>query len=101
MSLTIWCNTKFAAAATQQLIAGTQGHQLVFSTAASASVLAAGTSDATLISADIAFGQPAVNDCIKAEKLRWIELSSAGYTRYDTDEFKQLLRSRGTALTNA
>ena len=101
MSLTIWCNTKFAAAATEQLIAGTHGHRLVYSTAASASVLAAGTSDPALISADIAFGQPAVNDCIKAEKLRWIELSSAGYTRYDTDEFKHVLRARGTALTNA
>lgn len=101
MSLTIWCNTKFSDAATQRLISGTQGHRLITSTSASASVLSAGTNDPTLGEADIAFGQPAVPDCIASPRLRWIELSTAGYTRYDTDDFKQLLRSRGTALTNA
>ncbi|MEO7600354.1 MAG: NAD(P)-dependent oxidoreductase, partial [Opitutus sp.] len=101
MSLTIWCNTKFVEAANQRLISGTQAHRLIFSSSASASVLAAGTNDPSIGEADIAFGQPAVNDCLASPKLRWIELSSAGYTRYDTDEFKEVLRSRGTALTNA
>jgi phosphoglycerate dehydrogenase-like enzyme len=49
----------------------------------------------------VAFGQPAVADCRSNSKLRLIELSSAGYTRYDTEDFKQTLRARGTILTNA
>lgn len=74
---------------------------MVYSANASGSVLAAGQNDPLLLEADIAFGQPAVQDCIKATRLRWIELSSAGYTRYDRDDFKDLLRSRGAYLTNA
>ena len=101
MSLTIWCNTKFSASATQRLVERTKAHRLVYSNNASASVLAAGQMDPTVQQADVAFGQPAVADCIAAPRLRWIELSTAGYTRYDRDDFKDLLRSRGAALTNA
>jgi len=101
MSLTIWCNTKFSDAATQRLIAGVQPHRVVFAGTASASVLVAGQRDSSFAAADIAFGQPAVADCVDAPRLRWIELSTAGYTRYDNDEFKDLLRRRGAMLTNA
>lgn len=101
MSLTIWCNTKFAEPAAQRLRAAVQPHRLIISASANASVLVAGRPDATLGEADIAFGQPAVEDCLRHERLRWIELSTAGYTRYDTDAFKDALRARGTLLTNS
>ena len=101
MSLTIWCNTKFSESATQRLAKGVQPHRLIVSSHASASVLTAGQIDASLQEADIAFGQPAVADCLAAPRLRWIELSTAGYTRYDHDEFKEQLRTRGAMLTNA
>jgi phosphoglycerate dehydrogenase-like enzyme len=64
-------------------------------------VLTAGTGDPRLAEADIAFGQPAVEDCFRYSQLRWIELSSAGYTRYDRVDLIEALRSRGTILTNA
>lgn len=101
MSLTLWCNTKFAEAAAQRLIAATAEHRLIFSPSSNASVLTAGKSDPALAEADIAFGQPAVEDCLRHRGLRWIELSTAGYTRYDTEEFKEALRARGTVMTNA
>ncbi|MEO6875481.1 MAG: D-2-hydroxyacid dehydrogenase [Opitutaceae bacterium] len=101
MSLTIWCNAKFNDAVTRQLTEGTRGHQLIFSTQASANVLTAGSTDPALAKADIAFGQPDPADCLRLTRLRWVEVSSAGYTRYDTAEFREGFRARGSIFTNA
>lgn len=100
MKLTVWCNGKFSEEATQRLLEGTKHHRLVFSKAASASVLTAGEPDPELAAADVAFGQPDAAQCLAVKRLRWIEVTSAGYTRYDTPEFLEGLRDRGSAFTN-
>jgi phosphoglycerate dehydrogenase-like enzyme len=64
-------------------------------------VLAGGQRDPSIAGADIAFGQPDPADCIEGAGLRWIEVSSAGYTRYDNEAFRQAIRARGAAFTNA
>ena len=101
MSLKIRYNTKFSDAATERLIKGAHPHRVIQSTNANASVLVSGGIDPELAEADIALGQPAVDDCIASPKLRWIALSTAGYTRYDHEHFKGILRQRGVLLTNA
>ena len=101
MALTIWTNTKFDPAVTQLLHDGTRAHRLVTSAAASTSVLVAGQTDPALASADIAFGQPDPVDCLRYPNIKWVEVSTAGYTRYDTPEFLETFRSRGSAFTNA
>ncbi|HVU25665.1 MAG TPA: D-2-hydroxyacid dehydrogenase [Opitutus sp.] len=101
MALTIWTNTKFTDAAARRLQDGLKGHRLVVSGNASASVLVGGQRDAALAEADVAFGQPAVEDCLAGARLRWIALSTAGYTRYDREEVKEALRARGAALTTS
>jgi len=98
--LTIWCNAKFSAANTRLLTDGLRGHRLVFSTNASTSVLVAGRPDPALDAADVAFGQPDAAQCMGAARLRWVALTTAGYTRYDTDEFRENFRARGAALTS-
>jgi phosphoglycerate dehydrogenase-like enzyme len=65
------------------------------------SVLAGGQRDPSIDGTEIAFGQPDPADCIANAGLRWIEVSSAGYTRYDTEPFRQAIRTRGAAFTNA
>lgn len=100
MSLTIWCNTTFSEADTKLLLEGTRGHRLQFSTNASANVLLVSPPDPALAEADIAFGQPDVGQCLASERLRWVEVTTAGYTRYDTVEFRETFRSRGQAFTN-
>jgi phosphoglycerate dehydrogenase-like enzyme len=100
MSLTIWCNAKFSEADTRLLLEGTRGHDVVFSTQASANVLAAGGADPQLAGADIAFGQPDAKQSMTAEKLRWVEVTTAGYTRYDTPEFQEAFRRRGAIFSN-
>lgn len=100
MSLTIWCNAKFSDADTRLLTEGTRDHKLVFSASASASVLTAGQADPALVAADIAFGQPDPAQCLALPKLRWVEVTSAGYTRYDTPEFQETFRARGAIFSN-
>jgi phosphoglycerate dehydrogenase-like enzyme len=101
MRYTIWTNGLFSEAATRLLQEGTRHHTLIQSTHASASVLTAGEADPALAEADIAFGQPDPADCLTNPKLRWLEVSSAGYTRYDTPEFLGSFQNRGSAFTNA
>ncbi|MFI5358261.1 MAG: NAD(P)-dependent oxidoreductase, partial [Opitutales bacterium] len=101
MSLTIWCNAKFNDAVTRLLTDGTRAHQLVISSQASANVLVAGGADPAMAEADVAFGQPDAGECLRWTKLRWVEVTTAGYTRYDTPEFREAFRARGAMLTTA
>jgi phosphoglycerate dehydrogenase-like enzyme len=100
MSLTIWCNAKFSEADTQLLVEGTREHRLIFAKDASASVLVAGKADPELPGADVAFGQPDAGQCLACPRLKWVEVTTAGYTRYDTPEFREGFRARGSAFTN-
>jgi phosphoglycerate dehydrogenase-like enzyme len=98
--LTIWCNAKFADADLRRLTEGVRAHRLMFSADASASALAAGQADPALATADIAFGQPNAAQCMACPQLRWVALTTAGYTRFDTAEFRENFRARGAALTS-
>jgi len=103
MSLTVWTNHGFRPEAldlfNRGLAAG--GHRLVHSPKASASVLAAGATDPTMVEADVAYGQPDVADAIRLARLRYIALTTAGYTRYDRPEFRAAMTARGTLVTSA
>ncbi len=58
-------------------------------------------SDPLLEQADIALGQPDPKQIMNLPRLRWVHLTSAGYTRYDRPEIKSALRARGAILTNS
>jgi phosphoglycerate dehydrogenase-like enzyme len=51
--------------------------------------------------ADIAFGQPPVDAVLAAGSVRWVQVSSAGITRYDPKEFRAAMTGRGTVFTNS
>jgi len=97
----IWCNGDFGDEAMALLAASTATHTLVLSSDRNSSVLAGGRRDPTITGAEVAFGQPDPEDCLANAGLKWVEVSSAGYTRYDTVPFREGMRSRGTAFTNA
>jgi phosphoglycerate dehydrogenase-like enzyme len=99
--LTVWCNATFNDAATQMLVEGTKRHRLIVSRNAAASVLTPGVQDPALEQADVAFGQPDAKQVMQCTRLRWVAVTTAGYTRYDTPEFKEIFHARGAALTNA
>jgi phosphoglycerate dehydrogenase-like enzyme len=76
-------------------------HRLIFSKFSNASVLAVGQSDPDLAAADVAFGQPDPQDCLNNPRLKWVEVTTAGYTRYDTPQFLGAFEKRGSVFTNA
>jgi phosphoglycerate dehydrogenase-like enzyme len=99
--LTIWCNAKFPEAVIAELRQRVAVHRLVFPAALQKSNLAVGVADPLLAEADIAFGQPDPEQVMMLAKLKWVQLTTAGYTRYDRDDLRAAFRGRGAALTNS
>lgn len=103
MSLAIWTNHVFrpeVETVLQQKLAAA-GHRLLRSGQASPMVLAAGSADPLLDEADVALGQPDVSQVMGNRRLRFIELTTAGYTRYDRADFRAAVQARGVPVTNA
>src|SRR5689334_8409883 len=87
--LVIWCNVPFGAANAsrrQRLIDGVAaaGHTLhvVDDTTAS------DQSKAWLAEADVVFGYPPVEPLIASDNVRWVELGSAGYEKFDRPDLR-------------
>lgn len=99
--LTIWSNASFPEAAANLLRDGIQPHRLVYATEMQTLNLAGGGPDPLLAEADIAFGQPNAEQVMQLEGLRWIHLTSAGYTKYDREDLRNALRGRGAILTTS
>lgn len=104
---TIWCNYLFDESTRERFLTlATQNipHRVIFAArdrSPHASVLTAAAPDSTLREASIAFGQPDPATCLDGGRLRWISLTSAGYTRYDTPHFMDALKAGAITLTNA
>lgn len=60
-----------------------------------------GASDFSLEGIDIAFGQPSAERVLEAASVKWVHVASAGYTRFDTPEFRAAAKARGLILTNS
>jgi phosphoglycerate dehydrogenase-like enzyme len=99
--LTVWTNAQFADGPRALLTAGLKAHRLIFSTQLSASNLAKAAPDPALAEADVAFGQPDPDSVLASPRLRWAQLTTAGYTRYDTPDFRTAFGVRGGLLTNS
>src|SRR5262245_57204545 len=100
-ALTIWTNAKFSDEVRTALEAKVAPHRLIYATEANESNLAAAPLDPRLAEADVAFGQPDAEQAMRLDNLMWVHLTTAGYTPYDRDDFKNALRARGAALTNS
>jgi phosphoglycerate dehydrogenase-like enzyme len=103
MSLTVWANHELRPGARELFYDSLArlGCRFIQAEKSSHSVLTEGEPDPSLADADIAYGQPAPEDVLRHPRLRWMALSTAGYTRYDTDAFRAAARARGLAVTNA
>lgn len=102
MSLTVWCNRKFDPADAERFERAASPHRVAWAKSMTASNLVAAASDETLVrECEVAYGQPSPEDVAKSEKLRLILLSSAGYTRYDTDAFRTVCREKDIVVCNA
>ena len=78
-----------------------QPHELLQPTVKASSVLSVAPDDPLVAEADIILGQPSLSSIALAEKARWVHISSAGFTRYDTPEFRADMQGRGVVVTNS
>lgn len=100
--LTIWCNNDFTPeqeAERELLTKGVGPHRLLFFEPVEDGRRGAALD--ALHSADIAFGSPDARAASECERLLWIQLNTAGYTSYDHADLKEMLKTRGTRLTNS
>ena len=86
--LSISCSAHFDDQATALLNEATKDHRLL-------------RDEDDFASADVAFGQPEPEQIMASTRLKWVHITSAGYTRYDSDEVRQALRQHGTVFTNS
>ncbi|MCE0498069.1 MAG: D-2-hydroxyacid dehydrogenase [Methylacidiphilales bacterium] len=100
-NLRIFCNAEFNDSVLKILRDGIAPHELVFPQRSGESILKVAPADPAIFQADIAFGQPDIESVLKAERLRWLQLTSAGFTRYDTPEFRAAVTARGLVVTNS
>ncbi len=100
-SLRIYVDLALPPSAMELLRSGTAGHELVFPAKPATSVLATAERDPQFDSADVAFGQPDTRSIAETTKLQWVQVASAGITRYDTPEFRALVAKRGIAVSNS
>lgn len=97
----IFIDFPFTAATRELLLRETAGHELTFCTGAAASVLTASEVHPEILNADIAVGQPMLPEIAQASLLRWVHVTSAGITRYDTAEFRAQAAARGLQVSNS
>ena len=89
--LAIFCDFTHSADALELLRSETSAHNLIL----------AGDTPPDWSAIDIAFGQPDLQAVLTSPRLKWAHISSAGITRYDSDEVRAALKDRGARLTNS
>ena len=99
--LTVWCNAKVPPRVVEKLRRSLSGAKVVEAAGSSASNLAAGSADPQLEQADVAFGQPDPVQMMRLTRLRYVQLTTAGYTRYDTPAFREAMKLNGTIVCNS
>lgn len=80
---------------------GIAPHELLLPSTPSASVLADQPTDPLMQEAEVVLGQPRVDAVISSANLKWLQVSTAGYTRYDTQEFRDAVKAKGVVVTNS
>jgi phosphoglycerate dehydrogenase-like enzyme len=100
-TLTIFSDLAADEATLELLRKGVAPHELVLHAEPAATVLSKSAPAPALETADIAFGQPDADGVLRASRLRWLQISTAGYTRYDTPEFRAAAARRSLVVTNS
>lgn len=99
--MNIFCDLDLSPAAKTLLEAGVAPHQVIYPAIRAGSVLAQAGFDPAVQAAEVAFGQPAVASVLAAGQLRWLQVASAGYTRFDTPDFRAAAARTGLQVTNS
>jgi phosphoglycerate dehydrogenase-like enzyme len=96
----IWANNLLSEAARDLFIKEIGAERLILQTVGS-HWLIKGEPDPQMREAYIVYGQPDPENVLESTGVRWVHVTSAGYTRYDTERFRNALLERGTMFTNS
>jgi phosphoglycerate dehydrogenase-like enzyme len=99
--LTVWCNLGLPARALEALQTGLGMHHLVQAQEIADLNQPVGRPDPQLPAADIAFGQPEADQCVRSTRLRWVQLTSASYTTFATTDVMAALSAKGVPVTTS
>jgi phosphoglycerate dehydrogenase-like enzyme len=100
--LNVFVNQKFPDQGANDLLArALSGHRVLYSKSITTSNLATSAHDGAIDEADVAFGQPDPAAIMSATRLKWVQLTSAGYDRYDRADLRSALAARGAMLSNS
>ncbi len=99
--LTIWTNQNFNDANLTFLRQQASPHRVMVSATTSKSNLVAGGRDPAALQSDILYGQPNIDDVLQSDRIQWVQLTSAGYTRYDKPELFAAMKAKQIAFCNA
>jgi len=97
-SLTIWTNARLTEQGIGVLAGATRSHRLIFDQQSS-EVTANARRKAQ--EAEIVFGQPDPQDLVASSRLRWVHISTAGYSQYNTPDLRVALAARDIPLTKS
>ena len=100
-TLKIFCDLAADDAVLERLEHELAPHKIIRPCKPAVSVLAKSETDPALLDADVAFGQPDADAVLAAPRLRWVHVSSAGFTRYDTPAFREAAAARGLLVSNS
>src|SRR3569623_1648017 len=77
------------------------GLRLVMSMNLTTSNLSPSAPDPAIEEADVAYGPPDPGSVMTAKRLRWVQLTTAGYERYDRPDLREALRCRAGMVSNS
>lgn len=99
----IWCNALFPPESKARLREALGDHQIIFADETAEAPTVGNSIPAMDLPADaeIAFGQPDAAQLMNSAALRWAHLNSAGYTAYDSDDFRAAFKKQNKILTNS
>jgi phosphoglycerate dehydrogenase-like enzyme len=100
-TLTVWCNLPLPESALAALTAGLAPHRLVLAVEMPEYNQPLGRPDRLLPEADIAFGQPEVDQCLASSRLLWVHLTSAGYTTFASADVRAALIEHSVPVTTS
>jgi phosphoglycerate dehydrogenase-like enzyme len=96
----IWTNTPMPDPVLARFRAGIEPNYLLKSGQVTGILNSAGR-DPALADADIAYGQPDPDQLLILNRLKWVHLSTAGYTRYDRADLREFATRKKIVITNS
>lgn len=101
LRMKIFSDLKWSATASRLLLGGVAPHEIVTPQVPINPALPTSGPDHAFATAEVALGQPGLENIERSERLRWIHLTTAGFTRYDTAGFRAMASARRLIVTNS